>query len=279
MNEIVELLLSIPDVVWSGFIASAVTLSGVLILDRSNTVRLKIQLQHDAHENAKEHTATLRREVYLSAAEELTRANSYLAGLSQTDLSKTNAADGLKDFYAAAAKLQLVAEPKTAMLVNQLVASYGELTIQLMVRLLPLQQARSDIAIREDLYNKSQVEISRVLGQMAAFNETARLDGTVFNALQRAFEGYQQQSAKHAVDRGVAWNQFNRLNVNFSKELLTDLRAVLELQIPVLVEIRRDLGLTSDLNEYREQMKTQWNRMSTQLESVFRALDESQSKA
>lgn len=91
MNELVDLLRSIPDVVWSGVIASTVTLTGVVVLDRSNTARLKIQLQHDAQENAKEHTATLRREVYLSAAEELTRANSYLGGLSQTDLSKTNA--------------------------------------------------------------------------------------------------------------------------------------------------------------------------------------------
>lgn len=170
MNELVDLLRSIPDVVWSGVIASTVTLTGVVVLDRSNTARLKIQLQHDAQENAKEHTATLRREVYLSAAEELTRANSYLAGLSQTDLSKTNAADGLKDFFAAAAKLQLVAEPKTAMLVNQLVASYGELALQLMVRLLPLQKARSDIAISDDFYNKFQGELTRVLGQTAAFN-------------------------------------------------------------------------------------------------------------
>lgn len=102
------------------------------------------------------------------------------------------------------------------------------------------------------------------------------MDSTVFNALQRAAEFYQQQSEKHATDRGVAWNQFNRLNVKFSRELLSDLRAVLEQQIPVLVEIRRDLGLTSNLNEYREQMTAQWNRMSTRLESVFRTLDDSQ---
>jgi hypothetical protein len=279
MNAFVGLLLSIPDVIWSGVIASAITLSGVLILDRSNTKRLQIQLKHDAAENATERNSTLRREVYLLAAEELTKVNTYLATLSQIDLTKTNAGDGLKGFFAAAAKLQLVAEPKTAVLVNQLVASYGELGMKLMGRLMPLQQSRSDISISDDLYNKSQVEVTRVLGQMATFNETASVNPLIFGALQRAFDGYQEQSTKHAADRSAAHKQFNHLYLEFSKLLIADLRIAGEQQIPVLVEIRRDLGLTSNLDEYRDQMKTQWNSMSALLDSIFSALEEGQTKA
>jgi hypothetical protein len=274
MAYLVDLIRSVPDVVWSGLIASALTLSGVLISNRSNTNRLQIQLQHDATEKAKERTATLRREVYLRAAEELTKANSHLASLPQADLAKTNAAEGLQGFFAAAAKLQLVAEPKTALLVNQLVSAYGELLLRLMARLMPLQKARVDISISDDLYNKSQAEVTRVLGQMAKFNEAAQVDDRVFGALQRAFDGYQDQTTKYAADRSEAWEQFNRMNIEFCRQQLTDLRVVGELQIPVLVEIRRDLGLTSDLNAYREQMQTQWNRMAAQLESMLRALQD-----
>ena len=52
-----------------------------------------MQLQHDSAEKSKERTAILRREVYLLAAEELTRATNYLASLSQIDLAKTNVTD------------------------------------------------------------------------------------------------------------------------------------------------------------------------------------------
>jgi hypothetical protein len=274
MTYFVDLIRSVPNVVWSGLIASTLTLSGVLISNRSNTNRLRIQLQHDATEKAKERTATLRREVYLRAAEELTKANSHLASLPQADLAKINAAEGLHGFFAAAAKLQLVAEPKTALLVNQLVSAYGELLLRLLARLMPLQKARIDISISDDLYKKSQAEVTRVLGQMANFNESAEVDDRVFGALQRAFDSHQDQTTKYAADRSEAWEQFNRLNIEFCKQLLTDLRVVGELQIPVLVEIRRDLGLTSDLNAYREQMRKQWNRMADQLESLLHTLQD-----
>lgn len=272
MSTLIEFFRSIPDVIWSGVIASVLTLSGVLISNRSNTNRLRIQLQHDAVENAKERTATLRREVYLQTAEELTKANSHLASLPQSDLAKTNAADGLKGFFAAAAKLQLVAEPKTALLVNQLVAAYGELLLRLVARLMPLQKARTDISINDGLYNKAQAEVTRVLAEMAKFNEGAHVNDVIFGALQRAFDAYQAQTKIHADARGTAWDEFNRLNVEFLRQLLVDMRLMGEQQIPVLIEIRRDLGLTAELGAFREQMDAQWNRMAAQIDAMLRAL-------
>ena len=129
MREVVEWLRSIPDVIWSGVVASIITLTGVFISNSSNTRRLRLQLHHDAVERQKERVNALRRDVYLKAAEEISRANSYLASLTQLDVTKSNVADGLKEFFAISAKLQLVAEPKTALLVNDLTAAYGELDI------------------------------------------------------------------------------------------------------------------------------------------------------
>jgi hypothetical protein len=272
MTTLVSLLQSIPDVVWSGLIASALTLSGVLISNRSNTNRLRIQLEHDAAEKAKERTATLRREVYLATAEELTKANAHFASLPQSDLAKTNAADGLQGFLAAAAKLQLVAEPKTALLVNGLVATYGELLLRVVARLMPLQKARIDISINDDLYNKMHAEVTRVLAEMAKFNEAATVDDLVFGALQRAFNSYQEQAKVHGDARGRAWNDFNRLNIEFARQLLTDMRLIGEQQIPVLIEIRRDLGLNADLDAFRKQMDDNWKRMSLQIDGLLNAL-------
>jgi hypothetical protein len=272
MTVCLEIFHSIPDVVWSGIIASVLTLSGVLISNRSNTSRLRIQLQHDSSEKARERTATLRREVYLLAAEELTKANSHLASLPQADLAKTNAADGLQGFFAAAAKLQLVAEPQTALLVNRLVGAYGELLLRLLERLMPLQKAKSDIAINDQLYNKAQSEIQRVLAEMAKFNESAQVNDLVFGALQRSCSAYQSQANDYAHASQAAWTEFNTLNVKFLRQLLSDMKLIGDQQIPVLVEIRRDLGLTADLEAMRSQMEEQWARMSSQIDNMISAL-------
>jgi predicted translin family RNA/ssDNA-binding protein len=272
MPTLISLLLSIPDVVWSGLIASALTLSGVLISNRSSTHRLRIQLQHDASEKSKERTANLRREVYLTTAEELTKANAHFASLPQSDLAKTNAAVGLQGFLAAAAKLQLVAEPHTALLMNGLVATYGELLLRVIARLMPLQKARIDISINDDMYNKAQAEVTRVLAEVAKFNEAAKVDDIVFGALQRALTSYREQAESYSAARSRAWDDFNHLNVEFVWQLLTDMQLVGEQQIPVLIEIRRDLGLTSDIEEFRKQMDANWKRMSRQIDMLLSSL-------
>lgn len=274
MTQVIEFILSIPNVVWSGVIASMLTLGGVLISNRSNTTRLRIQLQHDAIEKARDRTAILRREVYLCAVEELTKANSHLASLPQSDPGTTNLADGLQGFFGAAAKLQLVAEPKTALLVNQLVATYGELLLRLMARAIPLHNARSDISINDDLYNKAQTQVSRVLAEMTKFNEAAQVNDVVFAALRRSFDDHQAQATKYASERGAAWDEFNHLNIEFCRQLFTDMRIVGEQQIPVLIEIRRDLGLVTDLATFQQQMESQWNRMSAQFDALLRTLQD-----
>ncbi len=231
-----------------------------------------MQLSHDAAEKAKERTANLRKETYLKAVEELTKANSHLASLPQKNPTEENLADGLQGFFGAAAKLQLVAEPKTSLLVNRLVADYGELMLRVMGTAIPLHRIRSEIAVQNDLYNQAQTQVTSVLAEMAKFNEAAQVNDARFGALQRSFEGFQAQASQYANARSQSWSEFNRHNVEFCRQLITEMRAIGEQQIPVLVEIRRDLGLTTDLEAFREQMEAQWNRMAAQLEALLQQL-------
>lgn len=269
MTPLIAFLQSIPDVIWSAVIASILTLSGVLISNRSNTDRLKLQLQHDANEKAKERTATLRREVYLRTAEELVKANAHLASLPQLDLTKANLADGLQGFSSAAARLQLVAEPKTALLVGQLSSEYGELVFKLMTHLIPVGKSRVDIQIADDLYTKAQAEVSRVLSEMSKINESGKPDPQVFEALDLSFKFQQSQTKKYADDRNAAWTNFNHQNLSFQRYFLTQLKDIGSKQIPVMIEIRRDLGLTGDLAEVEAHMRNHWLRMEAHFDTLI----------
>ncbi len=275
LTAIVELLKSIPDVVWSGLIASIITLSGVFLSNIGNTKRLKLQLTHDAFEKAKERTANLRREVYLRTVEELVKANSHLSSLPQLDITKTNLADGLQGFFTAAARLQLVAEPKTSLLVCQLSADYGDLIFKLMTDLVPVIKAKKDIEIADEFYTKTQSEITRVLAEQRKINEFGNPNPIVFDALQSSFKHEQELAAKFSNERNEGWKCFNEFNIIFQKNLLIELRKISLEQIPVMIEIRRDLGLTGDLSEIEALMKQQWSRMEANFEALISALDKS----
>src|ERR1051325_8996126 len=129
----IEFLASVPPpVIWStvsGLIGAVIALigalGGVALSNVSHSKRLRIQLQHDAAENAKERKAQLRRDVYLVAVEEIAKVTSHLGSLAQVDVTTTNPADALKGFQGATAKLVLVAEPKTALLVSDLASKYS----------------------------------------------------------------------------------------------------------------------------------------------------------
>ena len=122
-----ELLKNIPISIWSVALGSLIAFVGVLLSNLSQAKRLKIQLDHDSELRAIERKAAIRRDVYLNAAEELVKANSYLGSLTQIDFTKTNIGDGLQNFLASAAKLGLVAEEETGKAVSELVIAYNGL--------------------------------------------------------------------------------------------------------------------------------------------------------
>lgn len=271
----ISFLATIPNVIWSAVIGSVLALSGVFLSNRNNTARLKLQLQHDADEKAKERTALLRHDVYLRTTEELVKTNAYLAALPQLDASKTNLSDGFQGFFSAAARLQLVAEPKTALLANALVGEYGELILSLMKCLAPANSAKSEIQIANDNYSRAQGEVARVLAEMTRLNESGNPDSCVFQALQRSFDFHQEQSLKFSNESQDAWLRFNAYGIKFQKFLLSRLRELAPRQLALMIEIRKDLGLDGDLHELETQMRDQMERMVLVFDSFISELSES----
>lgn len=263
----------IPDVIWSGVIASVLTLSGVLLSNWSNTNRLKLQLKHDSEEKAKQRKADLRKDVYLLAAEELVKANAHLASLPQADLTKVNAADGLQGFFSSATKLQMICETKTSLLVSELVGAYGELLLKVLSKVQPIQHLQTEIAIHNDYYNQALSEVSRVLAAMTQFNESAKSDDAVFDALNRSFEFQQGQANKFAEERSELWRQRNALHLAFAREFIAEMKLIGERGMYVMVEIRRELDVGGDINEFLKQMNKQWQRMSAQLDAFLNSLE------
>jgi len=273
---LVDLINSVPNTIWSGVIAATLTLGGVFLSNKSNTKRLMIQLKHDSSEKQKERIATLRREIYLRSAEEMTKALSYLGSLPQADFNDINNTSKLQDFFASSAKLQLIAESKTALLVNKLTNVYGELTMKLIGKTIPMQDSLIDIKINDEHYNKQQNEVSRILSEMTRLNETCSATQENMTALTRSFDFHSSQAKNHADARGKAWNRRNALHLEFCRELIPEIRVIAELQIPVTIEIRRDLGLTVDIDLFQEQMEFQLKKMNAALNSVLDALEANQ---
>lgn len=263
----------IPDVVWSGLIASTITLLGVFLLNVSNSSRLRLQLKHDSNEKERERAAELRRDVFLPAAEELIKAMNFMSGLPKADLRKINPMEGVQGFFAASAKLHLVADERTAEPVAEFSAAFGQLLMRVIAKIVPLQTIQIDIEILDGLYEKFQADANRVLSERGRMVETGNNDRALFELLGKAFEMHQEMATGYAQERAEKWNSYNELMRQFVFFLMTELKAVSQLQIPLLVALRRDLGFNTDTGLYLAQLEKQHQAMSVEMDKVYVVLD------
>lgn len=258
ISEIVALFKLVPDVIWSAVVASGITFLGVMLSNKSNTGRLVLQLEHDAREKSKDKINNLRREVYLKAIEDIEATNIHIGTLANRDLANSNMTAEIHAIGSSIAKLRLVAEPETARLAGELSAAMGALFLQLLPRLMPVLDARSDIEINDSAYISSSAEASRILREMHKFNEEGRQDANIFQTLQKSHEFFCDQAQKYANARAVAYDVRDVKMHEFNAMLLPDMKEISKLQLKVMVAIRNDLGIVSDVADLQRQLERHW---------------------
>lgn len=272
--QLLVLLSKIPDVVWSGLLASVITLTGVMLSNWSNTKRLIQQLSHDSGEKEKDRKSALRRDVYLKAVEEMAKVGGYLGKIPQLDPAKTNIADGLTDFLAVSAKLQLIAHPETSSLAGELTTRYGEIFMSLLGKAMPVQDLNTEIKISSDLYDRNQAEVTRVLAEMTQLNESGQPNFARFTTLQRSFESSQALANQFAEKRQEAFQQQGIAMREYRVALMEEMRTVGSLQVQLAAAIRNELNLTTDIAEYEARLQANWERMDKKIKELVAKMEE-----
>lgn len=209
----------------------------------------------------------------MSAVEELVKLNAYLASLPQRDIARGNLGEGFVGFQMASARLQLVAEPQTALLAMRLSGTFSELLLEFMHHLMVLGEAKSEIQIADDLYTKANNEAQRILSAMTQQIESGKPDQHAFDALQRSFQFSKEQASQFAENRSAGWASFNRGNIAFLHHLFSHIREIAPQQMKLVVEIRRDLSLIADLSEVEEEMQKQLDRITEKLTQFLQSME------
>lgn len=267
--EFFSLLERVPAVIWSAVLASGLTLTGVMLSNRSNTKRLLTQLEHDATQKAKDRMATLHREVYLRLAEEMAQASSFLGKISQLDPAKENIADGLAELFATGAKAQLIAQPDTSRLITELTARYGEMVMRLLGAVSPVHDFGIKIRISSEHLEKAQSEVNRALAEMREMNESGNPNPARFEALQRSIEHSMRMVDDLATQRDGFWSGHIAATRDFNIALLEQMRTVGPLQAQTMAALRSELGLSSEAEAYEARIDENWRRMDALLKETM----------
>ena len=256
--EIIDVIKSVPDVIWSAIVASGITFFGVMLSNRSNTNRLVLQLNHDSDEKSKERISKLRYEVYLKVAEDIEGVNISLSTLVNRDPTKLDMNVELHPITSSIAKLKLVAESNTAKLAGELSIQFGVLFLKVLPRLIPVDNAKTDIEINDSSYLTFSAEVSRLLREMQRLREEGPQDGVMLKYIQNAYEFNSVQAEKYAAARANAYDVHGKVMSEFNDWFLPEMKNLTSYQLELMVAIREELSVISDVADLQRQLERHW---------------------
>jgi hypothetical protein len=248
---LLDVIESVPVTLWAAVLGSLLTTVGVVITNISNNKRHKVQLDHDSLEKEKDRKANLRHEVYLQAAEELVKAAAHLGAASDVKAIDSNLASSLEGLFVATTKLSMIADKETANAVAKLESFYTTLQIKVMEKIFPIRLRMSDIDFTTDALNKTDKEIEIISEKYKLMIETENTELYSRESLSFELDELLNRSSELNNKIELLWDEFNELQNNFSEFILDEMLKVSDLQVPVFIAIRKELGLDAYTDEYR----------------------------
>jgi hypothetical protein len=253
--DITCFLSKVPDVVWAAVIASLLTLGGVWLTNRGNNKRLLDQLQHDAAERARERQMSLRREVYLKAAEAISKAYTILMGLPQADLQSTAWKADVNAISESLMKVHVVGTDDTVASITRFSSEFSKALIELSEKRLPLDQLKARIDTLSNLMNGSAQERDRYIAMMKEFNLMGLTDQRLWDTIQHNYEFENKRNQEYADEHAKILQQHGVLLMNLMKDGYQKVIEIGHVLVPALCAVRNEMDIPIDANRYRQLME------------------------
>lgn len=261
--------LSIPTVVWSGIVAAAISLAGVIFSNSSTTKRLKIQLDHDANEKLKDRLGLLRKEVYLQLFSDISTLQAHLGSLSAKDPTSPEFSAPIQAANEQLAKAQLVGGKDVMDISGELMARFTESLIKLMIAAKPLHKLRTDISIATKFYDENLQKSQRAIDDMTKLRESGTLDPERMEALKISAEWFSSQCDQYHTERMTSWDKYNSAQIDFVASVKAHIGYVSPVQAQLLAAIKNEIGVSTDANLLLKQIEKNQERMEKALEVVL----------
>lgn len=230
---------------------------------------LKKQLSHDSIEKDKERKQITKKEIYLQAVDNLSKANSYLGSIININLQNTNLYDGFKDFFMSVSKISLISTEETIKAITELSTKYQTLILRLMPKLFSLNKIKIDIDIQNNFYNESQKEIKRVIMLMRENSESVNISPERFNRLNETYKFERGQLDTFNGNRKDLNKQYLQGQIIFIKELIKEMKEVSPLINSTFYNLRQELEIDTDIKDLNPIFEAQEKTINSELEKFI----------
>jgi hypothetical protein len=255
-------------------VGAAFTVIGVHLTNRSNQRNLQLQLEHDEAKRRREYELSVRRDVYLEAAQTIAAGINAISKFAHLELDHSDVVKEFEERSSSLARVHIVATEKTAAKLTVLSTRLGAAFIRLNTERAALQTFKRRMNEETDVRRGHNVSRDQHLELMKQLNLSGERNDQRMEYLQRAFSFDQDNALQAAIRHDEILDQLRPRHIEFVKACLAE-QAVLRMTLLPLIEaVREELEMPIDVALYAKAMPQDPAFTDQQLVDLFNAGDE-----
>ena len=255
LTDLLALLEKIPGTFWGVIIGAFFSLSGVILTNRAHDRNLQAQLAHDRILKNREREMSLRKDVYLAAAEAVSAGLFAVSRFANLEIPPEKLTEGYLDKAPSIAKIHVIAKETTARAVVNFSAELSATFLRLFTRRLPLLQQKQQIDFLNSQIDTCNREQSRLLELQKQYNLDGLRDQHRWDVLHHNFEFEAERLNRTIQERDALAATLYSNQLQYMEECVAETVKLSRLLVPVIISVRKELELPIDETEYRKLME------------------------
>ncbi len=275
MDALFRIVSAIPGAVWGACVGSCLTLLGVLLSNRESRKRHLAQLKHDTDQRDRERQLSWRRDVYLEAAQSISRGFSFLGRLLDLNTSDQELSTAYQEDLSRIAKIQVVATEKTVQAVTAFSNEFTSVYLKLSLDRIPLVKRKNAIELLDMYSEKSSHEIDRYVELMKRLNLEGNADERLWKVINDYVEFERTRREQSSQQRQALATQQGKEHLALIKSFIDQNLRLAMLIPPALFAVRSELELPLNREEYMKSFKESLERNKANMDSFLERIQRS----
>jgi hypothetical protein len=252
LNQLLALIGKIPATFWGVVIGSFFSLGGIVIANRANDRRLREQLRHDREMRNRDRELSLRKDVYLSAAEAVSTGITGISRFANLEIADNKLTEAYIDKSPAIAKVHVIANKRTAESLTNLLGELGAAYLRLLAKRIPLVGLRNQILFHQQQVNSFSQERDHMVELMKQFALDGTTDKHRWEVIDGNFRLQQNRIAEASKQIATLSAELSVKVLQLAKECIDETNRMSRLTVPVIASARAELEMPIDEQAYAE---------------------------
>lgn len=223
-----------------------------MIANRANDRRLRKQLKHDREMRNRERALSLRKDVYLSAAEAVSAGIAVIARFADLEIPDNKLMESYIDKSSEIDKVHVIANERTAEALTNLISGLNAAYLRVAVKRYPLIAQKNQISLLQQQINSFSQNRDHMLELMTQFNLDGATDQHRWEIINKNFEFEQDRISKTSKLQNTSLVDLSVKQLQFMKECIDETNKLSRLVVPVILSARAELEMPIDEQIYAE---------------------------